>query len=279
MRVEQHGDAAAAEVLEQHAHGAAPDRVERRGRLVEQQQARLADERLRDAESLLHALRHAVDAPVGGVGERDELEQPLALRSTAARAGEPLVQLEHLVRRVPAGEAEELCEVAERRARGTRARPRACDLGRAARLAHEPDRDLHERRLAGAVRAEQAEQLALADLEIDALERLHRAVAFRETADGESSSHSPSVSAVVWRHATRLHGRSCRRRGRAPRRRSVAHEAQSHEEAGVSRGLRLHGRRSEPHFLGWRNEVDPDALFASGKAWGVTVRRVAAATS
>jgi hypothetical protein len=32
-----------------------------------------------------------------------------------------------------------------------------------------------------------------------------------------------------------------------------------------------------PHFLGWRNEVDPDALFASGKAWGVTVRRVAVA--
>jgi hypothetical protein len=32
----------------------------------------------------------------------------------------------------------------------------------------------------------------------------------------------------------------------------------------------------EPHFLGWRNEVDPDELFASGKAWGVTVRRVSA---
>jgi hypothetical protein len=31
----------------------------------------------------------------------------------------------------------------------------------------------------------------------------------------------------------------------------------------------------EPHFLGWLADVDPDALFASGKAWGVTVRRVA----
>ena len=31
----------------------------------------------------------------------------------------------------------------------------------------------------------------------------------------------------------------------------------------------------EPHFLGWANEVDPDELFASGTAWGVTVRRVA----
>lgn len=33
----------------------------------------------------------------------------------------------------------------------------------------------------------------------------------------------------------------------------------------------------EPHFLGWANEVDPDELFASGKAWGVTVRRIAVA--
>jgi hypothetical protein len=33
----------------------------------------------------------------------------------------------------------------------------------------------------------------------------------------------------------------------------------------------------EPHFLGWLNDVDPDELFESGKAWGVTVRRVAMA--
>jgi hypothetical protein len=32
----------------------------------------------------------------------------------------------------------------------------------------------------------------------------------------------------------------------------------------------------EPHFLGFVGEVDPDELFASGAAWGVTVRRVAA---
>ena len=31
----------------------------------------------------------------------------------------------------------------------------------------------------------------------------------------------------------------------------------------------------EPHFIGWLADVDPDELFASGKAWGVTVRRVA----
>jgi hypothetical protein len=31
----------------------------------------------------------------------------------------------------------------------------------------------------------------------------------------------------------------------------------------------------ESHFLGWVGEVDPDQLFATGVAWGVTVRRVA----
>ncbi len=33
----------------------------------------------------------------------------------------------------------------------------------------------------------------------------------------------------------------------------------------------------EPHFLGWLADVDPEELFASGKAWALTVRRVAAA--
>ena len=29
----------------------------------------------------------------------------------------------------------------------------------------------------------------------------------------------------------------------------------------------------EKHFIGWRDDVDPDELFASGKAWGITVAR------
>jgi len=33
----------------------------------------------------------------------------------------------------------------------------------------------------------------------------------------------------------------------------------------------------EPHFLGWRDEIDPDELFKSGRAWGLkVVRRTAA---
>jgi hypothetical protein len=29
----------------------------------------------------------------------------------------------------------------------------------------------------------------------------------------------------------------------------------------------------ERHFLGWLGEVDPDELFASGRAWGLSVVR------
>jgi hypothetical protein len=33
----------------------------------------------------------------------------------------------------------------------------------------------------------------------------------------------------------------------------------------------------EPHFLGWRDEINPDELFESGRAWGLkVVRRVSA---
>ena len=29
----------------------------------------------------------------------------------------------------------------------------------------------------------------------------------------------------------------------------------------------------ERHFIGWADEVDADELFASGRAWGIQVRR------
>jgi hypothetical protein len=32
----------------------------------------------------------------------------------------------------------------------------------------------------------------------------------------------------------------------------------------------------ETHFLGWADELDADELFESGKAWGLSVRRLAA---
>jgi hypothetical protein len=34
-------------------------------------------------------------------------------------------------------------------------------------------------------------------------------------------------------------------------------------------------RKRERHFLGWLGEVDPDELFSSGEAWGLSITEVA----
>jgi hypothetical protein len=68
----------------------------------------------------------------------------------------------------------------------------------------------------------------------------------------------------------------------------VAEEAQARIDA-IERGEPLDGDVSpagrtavfgstpsdaKPHFLGWADEIDLDALFESGAAWGLTRRRV-----
>jgi hypothetical protein len=32
----------------------------------------------------------------------------------------------------------------------------------------------------------------------------------------------------------------------------------------------------DPHFIAWRDDVDPDELFESGRAWGLRVVRITA---
>ena len=59
--------------------------VEARGRLVEQQQPRPAEQRLGQAEPLPHALGVGADATAGGRGEADALEQRLG-----GASGQPL---------------------------------------------------------------------------------------------------------------------------------------------------------------------------------------------
>lgn len=55
--------------------------------------------------------------------------------------------------------------------------------------------------------------------------------------------------------------------------RGVVEDERQEERLGVFGST---AEEAEPHFLGWLGEVDPDDLFASGQAWGITVRRRAA---
>ena len=51
-----------------------------------------------------------------------------------------------------------------------------------------------------------------------------------------------------------------------------------HEAAPLERAAVYGSTADEPerHFLGWLDDVDPDELFASGAAYGITVVRRAA---
>ena len=58
-------------------------------------------------------------------------------------------------------------------------------------------------------------------------------------------------------------------------RRLEALERGEHDDDHEERAAVYGSTESEPerHFLGWVGEVDADALFASGEAWGITVVR------
>src|SRR4029079_19342895 len=60
------------------------DRVECRGRLVEDDQRGVAQERRAEAETLLHALREPADDVAGPIGEPDELERLVGGRTPPA---------------------------------------------------------------------------------------------------------------------------------------------------------------------------------------------------
>ena len=59
-----------------------------------------------------------------------------------------------------------------------------------------------------------------------------------------------------------------RRRDELERRRGRAEPVQRLAVYGATEG------EPEPHFIAWRDDVDPDELFASGKARGLNVVRV-----
>ena len=61
----------------------------------------------------------------------------------------------------------------------------------------------------------------------------------------------------------------------AERRRDELEQSQARDERERMRSAVYGATKDDPasHFIGWRDDVDPDKLFAAGKAWGLSIVR------
>ena len=84
---------AVAQLLDDAAHEHSAERIEARGRLVEEHELRRVHERLRETRALDHAFAIGMQTPVGRLGERDAREQRVdaCLERRAAQTEQPAV--------------------------------------------------------------------------------------------------------------------------------------------------------------------------------------------
>ena len=195
VRRQQHRLAEQAQRADHLPRSAARCRVEPGRRLVEEEEIRVADERDAEVEPALLAAGERLHARVLLRGETDELDHLVDVARLLVVAGEHAVRLAHAEVRPELGLLEHDADpLAELGARVLWVVPEHGHLaGVAPSVALE---DLDRRRLAGAVRAEQAEDLALLDVEIDAAHRREIAVGLLQAANGDRL-HSSSTSACA----------------------------------------------------------------------------------
>ena len=157
----------------------AADRVEAGGRLVEEEDARFVDQRRGEVEAALHPARVGADPAVGGVAQADPVEQAVGALAPAG-GRQPLqgrLQADQLAAGHQRVERRFLQGDADRGAHLARFGDDvvAGDAGPAAGRQQQRRQHPHRGRLAGAVGAEEAVDLALVDREVDPLHGEHLA--------------------------------------------------------------------------------------------------------
>ena len=169
VRRKENGLALVFQALDDFADFHAAQRVQAAGRLVENQQIGIVDERLREADALLHAFGIGFDEAFAGGLQFNEFEQPVnapvGFRARQAEnagvkpqqflGGEKFVVISHLR------------QIADALARDGLAHVNAKQLRRAAGRRHKAEQDVDGRGFARAVRPEKAEDFAGAHLEIE----------------------------------------------------------------------------------------------------------------
>ena len=156
--------------------------VEARRRLVEEDQLGIADQAEPEVEPALLAARQAARAGVLLLLQADELDHLVDVARRVVVAGEDAQALAHgqrgVERRRLQDDAEPVAPCAAGALRVDSEHLDAAAVSLAVAL-----EDLDGRRLPGAVRAEQPEDLARCDLEVDPPHRLERAVALAQAGD------------------------------------------------------------------------------------------------
>ncbi len=184
---EQDRHAAVGQAPHERAHVAHPGGVQAGRRLVEQEQARLADEGAGDAQPLAHAVRVAADLVLGAVAEVDRLERLLDAGPgvAAVEAGEQLEVAPAAQVRIEAGRLDEPRDPLEGAgALAHRVAPE--QLGATGRRADQAQEHPQRRGLPGPVGPEVAVDVAGLHRQVDAVDGGEVAVALHQApgADG-----------------------------------------------------------------------------------------------
>ncbi len=173
MRGEDDGDAGRAQRAHELPHVLAQFDVDAGGRLVEKKNLRLVRQRLGDQQPALHAAGQRHDLGVLLVPQRQVLEHLGDMVGIRRLAEEPAAEPHRRPQRLEGIGGEFLRHQADHGAGGAVVRDDVMTVhrhGARGRL-HDPADDVDQRRLAGAVGAEQRKNLAVADVQIDVLER------------------------------------------------------------------------------------------------------------
>ena len=163
---------------------AARVRVQARGRLVQEHQLGLVDEGEGQRQPLTLAARQRLERCVSFVEEREAFEKRCRFRLLTIERAE---ERQGLARRDLVLQCRRLQRRADFLLHFTRPAPGidAADVDCAFVRFTQSDDTLDRRRLAGAVGADESEDLAVSDLEADAARRFDAAVAFLEILDGD----------------------------------------------------------------------------------------------
>ena len=176
--------------------GVAALRVDADGRLVEQQQARPVEQADADVQAPLHAAAERRGAVLGPVREADELEHLVRACLAAPRRPARTAGRRTGGSRGRSGRGRSRAPGGRSRCRPSRP-PRPTSIAVPSRSTSPPSRveqpadHRDRRRLARAVRAEQAVGLALVDLEADPADGLDRPVSLAQVAGAEHDGGHP----------------------------------------------------------------------------------------